>query len=182
MNALMLQLDLFGYAADVERSLRSGGAAIESLCALFSHISHDCTRRRAGTRDYRTMVDILDHRLQAHAGDAAWRQGFLRALAALLCSIGEGRVPELLAHEDPLEPWDPIGETAAAYGEIGAVGAPAAVGEVPVYLARPRAPAGRAPVPPPKAPTPQPREWEGSQGGRVRHVPAAPPRLRELTT
>lgn len=62
-------------------------------------------------RDYRAMAQIVAGELHRNlfAAHPEHAQGFLRALTDLLCMEGDGCGPD--------DDWDPIKNTAAAYGE-----------------------------------------------------------------
>jgi hypothetical protein len=107
---------------DAERSVHAGA---RQLVELIKAINADAERSFAGRaaqtrqddrqdasdpRDYIAIVRRIDRALQRDYtnADPRHREGFLRALADLLCIVGDRCVPAI-------EDWDPIAATAAPY-------------------------------------------------------------------
>ena len=99
-------------------ALHEGAAALQDLIRRLSDRgSADLeaayaarNEQEAGdARDYRAMAADLAQDMAAHIGHASadHRMGYLRALADLLCMVGDGGVPP--------RDWDPIRNTAAAF-------------------------------------------------------------------
>ena len=95
-----------GAAAFIEL-IKTVQALSEADLAQYSEVAE--TGR--DVRDYRKMADAVGFALRSNLfqADPAHAQGFLRALTDLLCMEGDGFSPG--------DDWDPIHNTAAAYGE-----------------------------------------------------------------
>lgn len=71
---------------------------------------------RGDGRDYVAMVQMLEASIRSNVGkgSAEQRQGYLRALAHLLCLVADGA--------GPTATWNPLVETAAAFAASAEAG------------------------------------------------------------
>ncbi len=97
-------------------ALKSGAAALYRLMHSIGDVSNATVFRHGEDcdgRDYRTLVGMVEQSIDRHVAHSAsdHREGYLRALAVLLCMGIDGMVPDLNA-------LDPIVETAQAFGEV----------------------------------------------------------------
>ncbi|WP_422012684.1 hypothetical protein [Roseateles sp.] len=102
-------------AAEPSSALHAGAEAVKTLIAEINAMSEadledapDCT----DARDYRPMAQAVESSLQSNWQNATAEhaQGYLRAMADLLCQIGDGCAPDL-------NDWDPIATTAEAFSK-----------------------------------------------------------------
>lgn len=106
-------------------ALHSGAQALQDLMRRLSEKGDDdlaaayarMSEEEAGdARDYPAMVDMVQRDLAANLDHPSpdHRQGYLRALTDLLCTVGDGAAPNA-------DGWDPIRTTAAAFARQGEV-------------------------------------------------------------
>ena len=94
-------------------NIDAGAAALRELIRHIGTIS-DATCDSLGDdngdgRDYVTMVQLVDASIRANVaeGCSEHREGYLRALAHLLCIVADGA--------GPTSAWNPLMETSAAF-------------------------------------------------------------------
>lgn len=105
-------------------ALHAGAQALQDLMRRLSDKGDDdlaAAYARVGevaagdARDYPAMVDMVQRDLAANLDHPSLdhRQGYLRALTDLLCTVGDGAAPSV-------DSWDPIRTTAASFARQAA--------------------------------------------------------------
>ena len=88
----------------IRRVTDSGNAGLKKRFAL-----HPDADEVVDARDYRALCDLVQASIESNVNHecAAHREGYLRALADLLCIVGDGCAPD--------DEWNPIANTARAF-------------------------------------------------------------------
>ncbi len=98
-------------------ALHTGAAALQHLLDEIRTIGDAASfEDDTDDRDYHAIVSALESSLLKHViqtDDKKHREGYLRALGDLLSIAGDGGLPYF-------DEWDPISNTARAYGELPA--------------------------------------------------------------
>lgn len=160
---------------DQRAAVREGAFHFANLVDRFGLVLEDARRRQLPgfelAPDYLYMTGAVAALLREHGAEAAWMQGFLRALVDLLVHIADGALPDNLAHWDPLDDWDPIDNTGRSFGERALRELPAPVSydeeDVPAVKAPKKAPKKRAPRPPKPASAEFPGWLAGAGAGQA---------------
>lgn len=145
---------------DQRPAVREGAFHFANLVDRFGMALEEARRRQVPgfelAPDYLYMTGAVAALLREHGAEAAWMQGFLRALVDLLVHIADGALPDNLAHWDPLDDWDPIDNTGRSFGEraLRELPAPVAYDEEDVPVAAPAAKAPKKPAAKKRAPRP----------------------------
>lgn len=102
-------------SAYIVDAAHAGASAFRGLCAKIDAIGEETygrTGRDVDDRDYRAIVAAIRTSLSAHVVDAseAHANGYLRALADMICTSLDGCCTDLLDSE-----WNPIANTEAGF-------------------------------------------------------------------